>query len=156
MKFKGVGQVKAITIAAAFELGRRRRLEEVKERFKISSSRSVFDLMQPLLGELPHEEFWVLFLNNSNRVLHKELLSKGGITGTVVDIRLIFKFALEYKATSLILTHNHPSGKLLASEADRLITQRIQLAGKHLDILVLDHIIITETAYFSFADEGIL
>jgi DNA repair protein RadC len=131
-------------------------LEEVKERFKISSSRSVFDLMQPLLGELPHEEFWVLFLNNSNRVLHKELLSKGGITGTVVDIRLIFKFALEYKATSLILTHNHPSGKLLASEADRLITQRIQLAGKHLDILVLDHIIITETAYFSFADEGIL
>lgn len=156
MEFKGVGQVKAVTIAAAFELGRRRRLEEIKDRFKIRSSRSVFDLMQPLIGELPHEEFWVLYLNNSNRILHKDRLSKGGITGTLVDIRLIFKIALEYKATSLILTHNHPSGKLVASDADRAITQRIQLAGKHLDILVLDHIIVTETAYFSFADGGIL
>ncbi len=156
MEFKGIGEAKAITIAAALELGRRRRLEEVQERYKISSSKSVFEVMQPLIGELPHEEFWVLFLNNSNKILHKELMSKGGMTGTVVDIRLIFKSALEYKATSLILTHNHPSGKLQASDADKEITQRLKLAGQQLDILVLDHVIITETGYLSFADEGIL
>ncbi|MEN9336680.1 MAG: hypothetical protein RLZZ500_1667 [Bacteroidota bacterium] len=156
MTFKGVGEAKAITIAAALELGRRRRIEETQDRIKISSSKSVFDLMQPIIGELPHEEFWVLFLNNSNKILGKEQLSKGGMTGTLVDIRLIFKSALEYKATSLILTHNHPSGKLQASEADRTITQRLKLAGNQLDILVLDHIIITETGYYSFADEGIL
>lgn len=156
MEFKGIGEAKAIAIAAALELGRRRRLEEVQERYKISSSKSVFEVMQPLIGELPHEEFWVLFLNNSNKILHKELMSKGGMTGTVVDIRLIFKSALEYKATSLILTHNHPSGKLQASDADKEITQRLKLAGQQLDILVLDHVIITETGYLSFADEGIL
>lgn len=156
MEFKGIGEAKAITIAAALELGRRRRLEEVQERYKISSSKSVFEVMQPLIGELPHEEFWVLFLNNSNKILHKELMSKGGMTGTMVDIRLIFKSALEYKATSLILTHNHPSGKLQASDADKEITQRLKLAGQQLDILVLDHVIITETGYLSFADEGIL
>ncbi|WP_264512734.1 RadC family protein [Flavobacterium sp. N1719] len=156
MEFKGIGEAKAITIAAALELGRRRRQEEVQERFKISSSKSVFEIMQPIIGELPHEEFWVLFLNNSNKILHKELMSKGGMTGTIVDIRLIFKSALEYKATSLILTHNHPSGKLQASDADKEITQRLKVAGQQLDILVLDHVIITETGYLSFADEGIL
>ena len=156
MEFKGIGEAKAITIAAALELGRRRRQEEVQERFKISSSKSVFEHMQPIIGELPHEEFWVLFLNNSNKILHKELMSKGGMTGTIVDIRLIFKSALEYKATSLILTHNHPSGKLQASDADKEITQRLKVAGQQLDILVLDHVIITETGYLSFADEGIL
>ena len=156
MEFKGIGEAKAITIAAALELGRRRRQEEVQERFKISSSKSVFEIMQPIIGELPHEEFWVLFLNNSNKILHKELMSKGGMTGTIVDIRLIFKSALEYKATSLILTHNHPSGKLQASDADKEITQRLKVAGQQLDILVLDHVIVTETGYLSFADEGIL
>ena len=156
MEFKGIGEAKAITIVAALELGRRRRQEEVQERFKISSSKSVFEHMQPIIGELPHEEFWVLFLNNSNKILHKELMSKGGMTGTIVDIRLIFKSALEYKATSLILTHNHPSGKLQASDADKEITQRLKVAGQQLDILVLDHVIITETGYLSFADEGIL
>lgn len=156
MEFKGIGEAKAITIAAALELGRRRRQEEVQERFKISSSKSVFEIMQPIIGELPHEEFWVLFLNNSNKILHKDLMSKGGMTGTIVDIRLIFKSALEYKATSLILTHNHPSGKLQASDADKEITQRLKVAGQQLDILVLDHVIITETGYLSFADEGIL
>ena len=156
MEFKGIGEAKAITIAAALELGRRRRQEEVQERFKISSSKSVFEIMQPIIGELPHEEFWVLFLNNSNKILHKDLMSKGGMTGTIVDIRLIFKSALEYKATSLILTHNHPSGKLQASDADKEITQRLKVAGQQLDILVLDHVIVTETGYLSFADEGIL
>jgi DNA repair protein RadC len=156
MEFRGIGEAKAITLAAALELGRRRRMEEVKDKVKITSSKTVFDIMQPLIGELAHEEFWVLYLNNSNKIIHKAVLSKGGITGTVVDIRLIFKSALENQATSLILSHNHPSGKLQASEADRAITQRLKIAGQHLDILVLDHVIITETGYLSFADEGIL
>ena len=156
MQFKGIGEAKAITIAAALELGRRRREEEVQELSIITSSKAVFDLMQPIIGELPHEEFWVLYLNNSNKVIYKSQISKGGITGTVVDIRLVFKTALEHHATSVVLTHNHPSGKLMASDADKQITKKLQEAGKHLDILVLDHIIVTEINYFSFADEGIL
>lgn len=155
MEFKGIGEAKAISIAAALELGRRRRVEETVELKKISSSKAVFDIMQPLIGELPHEEFWVLYLNNSNKVIHKSQLSKGGIAGTVVDIRLVFKMALEQNATSLILTHNHPSGKLEASNADKEITQKLKLAGEQLEIKVLDHVIITEKGYLSFQDEGI-
>jgi DNA repair protein RadC len=156
MQFKGIGEAKAITIAAAMELGRRRRQQETAELTKISSSQSVFELMQPLIGELTHEEFWVLYLNNSNKVLGKLQLSKGGITGTVVDVRLAFKPALECNATGIILCHNHPSGTLTASDADRQITRKLKLAGENLDIKVLDHLIITEKNYFSFADDGIL
>lgn len=156
MQFKGIGEAKAIAIAAALELGRRRKNEEVQELTKITSSKAVFEIMQSIIGELPHEEFWVLYLNNSNKVIYKSQISKGGITGTVVDTRLVFKIALEHHATSVILTHNHPSGKMLASDADKQITKKLQEAGKHLDILVLDHIIITEKSYFSFADEGLL
>ncbi|MCL9805199.1 DNA repair protein RadC [Flavobacterium amniphilum] len=156
MQFKGIGEAKAITIAAALELGRRRREEETPEPDKITSSKKVFEIMQPIIGELPHEEFWVLYLNNSNKVIHKSQISKGGITGTLVDTRLVFQTALEYYATSVILIHNHPSGKLQASDADKQITKKLTEAGKHLDILVLDHIIVTEKSYFSFADEGIL
>lgn len=155
MNFKGIGEAKAISIAAALELGRRRREEEVIELKKITSSKAVFDIMQPLIGELPHEEFWVLFLNNSNKVIYKTQISKGGITGTIVDIRIVFKLALEHNATSIILSHNHPSGKLRASEADIQITKKIKEAGKNLDIQVLDHVIITEKSYYSFVDEGI-
>lgn len=155
MEFKGIGEAKAITIAAALELGRRRRAEETLELKKITSSKAVFEIMQPIIGELPHEEFWVLYLNNSNKVIYKSQLSKGGITGTVVDVRLIFKTALENNATSIILTHNHPSGKLQASDADIAITKKLKLAGEQLDIKVLDHIIITENGYYSFQDEGI-
>lgn len=155
MNFKGIGEAKAISIAAALELGRRRREEEVIELKKITSSKAVFDIMQPLIGELSHEEFWVLFLNNSNKVIYKTQISKGGITGTIVDIRIVFKLALEHNATSIILSHNHPSGKLQASEADIQITKKIKEAGKNLDIQVLDHVIITEKSYYSFVDEGI-
>nr|WP_161971720.1 DNA repair protein RadC [Flavobacterium silvisoli] len=155
MEFKGIGEAKAVTIAAALELGRRRKTEDTPELHKITSSKAVFELMQPLIGELAHEEFWVLYLNNSNKVIYKSQLSKGGITGTVVDIRLIFKTALEHCATSVILSHNHPSGKLQASEADKEITQKLKLAGNQLDIKVLDHVIITEKGYLSFQDEGI-
>lgn len=154
--FKGIGEAKAITIIAALELGRRRRTEDALELTKVTSSKSVFEIMQPIIGELPHEEFWVLYLNNSNKVVYKTQISKGGITGTVVDARIIYKIALEHNATSVILTHNHPSGVLLASDADKQITKKLKEAGKYLDILVLDHIIVTEKSYFSFADEGIL
>jgi DNA repair protein RadC len=154
MKFKGIGEAKAISIAAALELGRRRRAEDAIDLKKITSSKAVFNIMQPIIGELPHEEFWVLYLNNSNKVIYKAQLSKGGITGTVVDIRLVFKIAFEQNATGLILSHNHPSGKLIASEADLKITKRIKEAGQTLEIQVLDHIIITENGYLSFQDEG--
>ena len=153
--FKGIGEAKAISIIAAMEIGRRRRAEDALELDKIVSSKTVFEIMQPIIGELPHEEFWVLYLNNSNKVIYKSQLSKGGITGTVVDVRLIFKTALEQGAISIILTHNHPSGKLQASDADKDITKKLKVAGEQLDIKVLDHIIITETGYFSFQDEGI-
>jgi len=156
MEFKGIGEAKAITIAAALELGRRRRGEEALNKKKITSSASVFELMQPIIGELPHEEFWIVYLNNSNKVIQKNQLSKGGITGTLVDVRLALKTALEVGATGIILTHNHPSGTLKPSEADKQLTAKLSTAAKSLDIKVLDHLIITEKAYFSFADENIL
>lgn len=155
MNFKGIGEAKAIAIIAALELGRRRRAEETSELVKITSSKLVFEIMQPIIGELVHEEFWVLFLNNSNKVLSKTQLSKGGITGTIVDVRLVFKIALEMGATSLILCHNHPSGNLQPSEADKQLTKKIKLAGESLDVKILDHLIITESKYYSFVDEGI-
>ena len=156
MEFKGIGEAKAISIAAALELGRRRRGEEALEKQKITSSLSVFELMQPVIGELQHEEFWIIYLNNSNKVIQKNQLSKGGITGTLVDVRLVLKNALTVGATGLILAHNHPSGTLKPSEADKQITQKLKLAAQSLDIKVLDHLIITEKAYFSFADESLL
>ncbi|MEO8516403.1 MAG: JAB domain-containing protein, partial [Flavobacterium sp.] len=146
----------AITIVAAAELGRRRRDEDRIELHKVTSSKAVFEIMQPIIAELPHEEFWVLYLNNSNKVIYKSQISKGGITGTLVDTRIVFKLALEHNATSIILTHNHPSGKLEASAADKQVTQKLKQAGFQLDIAVLDHIIITEKEYLSFADEGML
>jgi DNA repair protein RadC len=155
MNFKGIGEAKAISIMAAMELGRRRRAEEAVELTKITSSKMIFELMQPIIGELPHEEFWVLYLNNSNKVLSKSQLGKGGITGTLVDTRLVFKAALELGATALILCHNHPSGALIPSDADKQITRKMKAAGQNLDIQVLDHLIITENGYYSFNDEGI-
>lgn len=156
MGFKGIGEAKAITIAAALELGRRRKEENPLELIKVISSKIVFQEMHPIIAELPHEEFWVLYLNNSNKILFKAQLSKGGMTGTLVDVRLVFKIALEQNAVAIILTHNHPSGKLQASEADIQVTKKIQNAGRQLDIPVLDHVIVAEHGYFSFADEGIL
>lgn len=156
MQFKGIGEAKAVSIAAALEIGRRRRGEEAQKITKISSSKNVFELLQPKMGELPHEEFWIVFLNNSNSVLQAGQLSKGGITGTLVDVRLVLKQALELGAVGLILAHNHPSGTLKPSEADKQITRKLKVASEALDIKVLDHIIITQKEYFSFADENIL
>lgn len=155
-KFKGIGTAKAISIAAATELGRRRRTGEALERKKITSSNSVFEFIQPVIGELPHEEFWVLYLNNSNKIIKSSQLSKGGITGTVVDVRLAFKEAIQLGAVGIILAHNHPSGTLKPSQADIQLTKKLKIAGDSLDIKVLDHLIVTEKAYFSFADENML
>ncbi|OOV29201.1 hypothetical protein BXU11_04570 [Flavobacterium sp. LM5] len=156
MEFKGIGEAKAITIAAALELGRRRKEENPLELVKVTSSKVMYQEMYPIIGELAHEEFWVVYLNNANKIIFKAQLSKGGITGTIVDVRLVFKIALEQNAVAIVLAHNHPSGKLQASEADIQVTKRIKNAGQQLDIPVLDHVIVTEHGYFSFADEGIL
>ena len=153
--FKGIGEAKAISIIAALELGRRRRSEDALELKKVTSSKVIFEIMQPIIGELPHEEFWIIYLNNSNKIISKSQLSKGGITGTLVDVRIVFKTALEMGATALILCHNHPSGTLVPSDADKQITRKLKLAGESLEIKVLDHLIVTEASYFSFADEGI-
>ncbi|MGB5782815.1 MAG: JAB domain-containing protein, partial [Eudoraea sp.] len=136
--------------------GRRRQNEKVKEKAQISSSKAVFELLQPLVADLPHEEFWIVYLNNSNKVIHTAQLSKGGITGTLVDVRLVMKQALEIGAVSLILAHNHPSGTLKASEADKKITNKLQKASEAMDIRVLDHVIITQNKYYSFADNNLI
>ncbi len=156
MTFKGIGEAKAVSIAAALEVGRRRRGEEVRKISKINSSKDVFDLLQPRIGELQHEEFWILYLSNANKVLHSAQLSKGGLTGTLVDVRIVMRQALEQGAVGLILSHNHPSGTLRPSEEDRKVTQKLKRAAAALDIKVLDHLIITQKDYYSFADEGIL
>ena len=155
-QFNGIGTAKAVTIVAALELGRRRREGAALSRERISSSKSVFDVLQPILGDLPHEEFWILYLNNSNKILQKQQLSKGGITGTLVDPRLVLKVALSLGAVALILAHNHPSGTLKPSTSDKQLTEKLKKAAESLDIRVLDHVIVTEKAYFSFADEGLL
>lgn len=155
-EYNGIGEAKAITIVAAMELGRRRRAEKALEKKKITSSVSVFEMMQPIIGDLDHEEFWVMYLNNSNKVILKDQLSKGGITGTVVDVRLVLKNALECGATALVLAHNHPSGTLQPSEQDKTLTKKLKTASESLDIKVIDHLIVTQKAYFSFADERLL
>ena len=156
MHFKAIGEAKAIKITAAMELGRRHKLAQTQKRLKITSSQTVFDIMQPLLGSLEHEEFWVLYLNNSNSVLYKLQVSKGSITGTAVDVRLILKKAIELVAVAIILVHNHPSGNMRPSDADRHVTQKLKKGASTLEIKVLDHLIVTEKTYFSFADENML
>jgi DNA repair protein RadC len=156
MKFKGIGEAKAITIIAALELGRRRKELDPEEKPKIGSSRDAYELLKAHLQDIPHEEFWVLLINRANRVVKKQQISQGGIAGTVADPKLIFKIALEELASGIILAHNHPSGSLTVSKADMELTKKLKEAGKFLEIQVLDHIIIAGTKYFSFLDEGIL
>lgn len=152
--FHGIGQAKAISIITALELGKRREFEQIHKRKKIGSSKDAYNIVLPILGELNHEEFWVLYLNNSNEVLAKDQISKGGLTSTLVDVRVLLKKAIETMSVAIIICHNHPSGKLEPSKADIDITNRIQLAAQTLDIKLLDHLIITRNSYFSFADEG--
>jgi DNA repair protein RadC len=156
MEFKGIGEARAINIITALELGKRRHFTQVKQKSKIKSSKDVFRIIHPIIGELEHEEFWVLFLNNSNKVISKKQLSKGGITATMVDVRLLFKRAVELTSVGVIVCHNHPSGKLSPSNSDKQLTAKIKKAGDTLDIKLLDHLIITQKEYFSFADNGLI
>lgn len=155
-KNKGIGRVRALVILAALELGRRRNYAEALERKKISSSKDVFDLFHPILSDLSHEEFWILLLNRSNMIIDKSRISQGGITGTVIDTRIILKNALEKLACGLILCHNHPSGNMMPSDSDKNITKKMKEAAGIMDISLLDHIIIAGNIYFSFSDEGII
>ena len=155
MKVPGITKPKAIAISTAFELGRRRLSEEAQDKAKISTSRDVYDLMR-FIGDLPHEEFWVILLNRANKVIEKVKISQGGIAGTVTDIRVIFKLAIEKLAVAIILSHNHPSGNKAPSEADVKITKKIKDTGDIMDVKLLDHIIVTDGDYYSFADEGLI
>jgi len=155
-RFKGIGEAKAVSVIAAMELGRRRKETEVVKRNKITSSKDVFDILNPILIDLPFEEFWLLILNRANLVIKKEMISRGGVSGTVVDTKIIFKAAIENYASSIIICHNHPSGNLKPSEADIRITKNIKEAGKLMEIPLLDHLIVAETGFYSFADEGML
>ncbi len=156
MKFRGIGEAKAISIVAALEIGRRRQTETALEKPQVRSSRDVANYIQPILGDLTHEQFWVLYLNQANKIMNSECVSSGGIAGTVADIRILFKKAIENLACSIIVAHNHPSGNLNPSQADIQLTKKLTEAGKILDIPVLDHLIIAEKNYYSFADEGMM
>ncbi len=156
MKFKGIGEAKAITISAALELGRRRQATASLERPVIKSSKDVYQLMAPHLSDLQHEEFWILLLNKGNKVISRDQLSIGGTDATVVDVRIVFKKAIEGLATSIILCHNHPSGTLRPSQADIDLTKRLKAAGDTIGLPVLDHLIVCDSGYYSFVDEGIL
>ena len=155
-KFKGVGEAKAVTIAAALELGRRRKESNVMKKTKIQSSRDAYNALSANLIDQPHEEFWLLLLNRQNTIIKHEFISRGGVSGTVVDPKLVFKPALEHIASGIILAHNHPSGNLKPSNEDISLTKKLKEAGKLFDINVLDHLIICENSYYSFADEGII
>lgn len=152
-QFKGIGEAKAISVIAALELGRRRKLAEVKKKVIIKSSEDIFNEFADILSDLNHEEFWIVLLNRGNKIIKKYKLSQGGLTGTVTDVRLIIKEAILNLASGIILLHNHPSGNLNPSEQDKEITMKISDAAKLFDINVLDHLIIGEGKYFSFADE---
>jgi len=154
-KFNGIGEAKAITIVAALELGRRRKLSEIVEKKIIRSSKDIFEFFHPILADIPHEEFWIVFLNRSNKIIDKLKISQGGLSGTVIDVRLIMKSAIEKLASSIILCHNHPSGNSKPSGNDIKITKKMRDAGEIMEIKVLDHIIVTDESYFSFTDEGI-
>ena len=156
MKIKGIGEAKAITITAALELGRRRQATASLEKSVIGSSNDIAAYLRAALKDYRHEVFAVIFLNRANKINHFEIVSAGGITGTVADPRVILKKALEENAISIILCHNHPSGSLKPSRADEELTIKIKEAAKYFDIKVIDHIIVSEDGYYSFADEGIL
>jgi len=155
-KFKGIGEAKALTIMAALELGRRRQLTDIKEKPKITSSQDAYNCLYASMEDLTYEVFKIIMLNRNNRVVSIEIISKGGVAGTVVDPKIIFKKALDKQACSIILSHNHPSGNLKPSNADISLTKKLVKAGETMDIKVLDHIIISSKGYYSFLDEGMI
>jgi len=156
VKHKGMGPAKAVAIIAALELGRRRGKSDLQDKIRIAGSQDVYNLFQPVLGDLAHEEFWILLLNRANRVIDNIRISQGGISGTVIDVRIILKHALDRLASAMILCHNHPSGNLKPSEADMKITSKISDSCRTMDLQLLDHLIIADNSYFSFSDEGLI
>ena len=152
-RLSGIGPVKAITLSAALELGRRRQEAEPLRRQQIQTSRDIYEVFGPRIGDLRHEEFWVMCLNRNNRVVGTHRIGAGGISATVADIRLILQYAIEAHASCLILCHNHPSGNLQPSQEDLKLTHSVKQAAQWMDILLIDHLIVSNTAYFSFADE---
>jgi DNA repair protein RadC len=155
-KFKGIGEAKAITIMSALELGRRRKEADFEKRNQITCAKDAYLCLQAELMDLPYEEFWILLLNKANQVIKKVQISRGGIAGTVADVRLIMKSGIEHLASSMILVHNHPSGNLKPSQEDLLLTKKVKQAGELMDITVLDHLIFTDKGFFSFADNEML
>lgn len=155
-RFKGMGEAKAITISAALELGRRRKDSSAEEKERVGSSIDAYNIIKPYLSDLNHEESWVLLLNRAHYVIKKEKLSAGGVAGTIIDVKILFKSALENLASSVVLIHNHPSGNLKPSAQDSAITKQVQKAGLILDIPLVDHLIFGDNGYFSFAEEGLL
>jgi DNA repair protein RadC len=155
-KVKGIGEARAITLAAALELGRRRQIGEGMEQKEISSSRAAADILIPLMGDLAQEKFCVLCLSASNKLIHYEFVSSGGFSSTIVDPKMIFRTALQHVASRLIIAHNHPSGNMQPSAADRQITEKLKAGAKLIDMQLMDHIIIADKKYFSFADGGLL
>jgi DNA repair protein RadC len=155
-RFKGIGEAKAISIIAALEIGRRRNETEVKVLDSIKGSKDAYNILRKFLMDLNHEEFWILLLNQAGKVTAKELISKGGLTGTVADPKIIFNLALQHNAVSIVMAHNHPSGNLKPSQLDIDLTKKIANAGRLLDIRVLDHLIVTNEGFYSFADEGVI
>ena len=156
VKHKGMGPAKAVAIIAALELGRRRSKSDFQDKIRIAGSQDVYTLFQPVLGDLAHEEFWILLMNRANRVIDNIRISQGGISGTVIDVRIILKHALDRLASAMILCHNHPSGNLKPSEADMKITSKISDSCRTMDLQLLDHLIIADNSYFSFSDEGLI
>ena len=156
MKFKGIGEAKAISVAATLEIGRRKASQETPEKTSISSARDSYNVFSQHLSDLRTEEFWAIFLNQKNQIVYKTQISKGGISGTLVDVRVLFRIALEHFATSIIVAHNHPSGSLKPSLEDVQITKSIKNAGEILNVTLLDHLIIGDNSFLSFAEEGLL
>lgn len=155
-KFKGIGEAKAISIISALELGKRRKASEIIEKKQIKSSKDIFEIFANKLGDLPYEEFWIVILNRANKIIELKKISTGGVHGTVTDVKIIMKYAIEKTASSIIVCHNHPSGNIKPSKSDIEITNKIKKAGDFLDIPLLDHIIVSDSKYYSFTDENIL
>jgi DNA repair protein RadC len=156
MRVKGIGSAKAMLLIAAIEIGRRRALSIPPARIRIRSSADAYNIFLPIIGDLPNEQFWILMLNRSNMVIDKRMISSGGTSGTVIDTKIILKYAIDRLSSGIIVCHNHPSGNINPSDADKHITNKISQATKMMDIAFLDHIIIAEKAYFSFADNGLI
>ena len=155
-KFKGIGEAKAISVISALEIGKRRKAQGAIEKKQVKSSKTIFEIFSNKLGDLPYEEFWLVILNRANRIIDMKRISSGGISGTVTDIRVILKIAIEKTASSLIVCHNHPSGNIKPSNADIQITNKLKDASKLVEIPLLDHLIVSDSDYYSFADEGLL